>query len=133
VWRNAKRLAARGRDREKLELCRSGRVVQLARYRPANAVAVVLAAPAKAPQCWGRFLCDCQGAQRIEYGDRPKKLTGALRQLRQFVRIEFWRRRDRVWRSRLLLVENERSFKNHTGELFSGANVTSDLAVARPL
>jgi hypothetical protein len=39
----------------------------------------------------------------------------------------------RLWRRRLLFAENECSLKKHTRELFSGANVTSYLARARPL
>jgi hypothetical protein len=57
----------------------------------------------------------------------------ALRQLRQSVGVELWRRRARLERWRLLFAKNERPLKQYTRKLHSRANVTSDLAGARSI
>jgi hypothetical protein len=49
--------------------------------------------------------------------DPPDRSPAALRQLRQFVRVELWRRRARLWRRRLLFAENERSLKKYARKL----------------
>jgi hypothetical protein len=49
---------------------------------------------------------------------RPGKSAQALRQFWESVRVELWYRTARLRCKRLLFVENERSLKNHAGELF---------------
>jgi hypothetical protein len=66
-------------------------------------------------------------------GADPVQSAQALRQFWESVKVELWCRAARLRCMRLLFAENERSLKNHAGELFRRPYVRSYLPSTRSL